>query len=186
MACLLAAAAGYWILGRGTPRPTGTWAMGALLSSFALIYASPIFENAVEAVVPDMARLVGNCASLAAGTAFLAVSFQLNMEPDAAHRRIRLHLVLFTTSAAGMTTLFAYEQMTHRSPQAYTLYLLLLVSYLTFALVDFLLQVVRQSKSTRRSSVRIGLRAAAAAAPSRWSTPCTSWRSSSHSAWAPT
>ncbi|MBT2506995.1 hypothetical protein J7I98_14070 [Streptomyces sp. ISL-98] len=163
MACLLAATAGYWILGRGTPRPTGTWAMGALLGSFALAFASyaPLFENAVEAVVPHVARLLSNCASLAAATAVLAVSFQLNLEPAEAQRRIRLRLVLFATSAFGMTTLFTYEQMTHRSPQVYALYLLLFISYLGFAIVDFLLQAVRQSKSTRRSSVRIGLRMAA-------------------------
>ncbi|MFI9626445.1 MAB_1171c family putative transporter [Streptomyces sp. NPDC052042] len=164
MACLLAAAAGYWILGRKTPRPTGTWAMGALLGSFALAFASyaPLFENAVEAVVPHVARLLSNCASLAAATAVLAVSFQLNLDPAEAQRRIRLRLVLFTTSVVGMAALFTYEQMTHRSPQVYALYLLLFISYLSFAIVDFLLQAVRQSKSTRRSSIRIGLRMAAA------------------------
>ncbi|WP_338012871.1 MAB_1171c family putative transporter [Streptomyces sp. TSRI0281] len=164
MACLLAAAASYWVLGRGTPRPTGTWAMGALLGSFALSFASyaPLFEDAVEAVVPHVARLLSNCASLAAATAVLAVSFQLNLEPAEAERRIRLRLVLFTTAVFGMAALFTVEQMTHRSPQVYALYLLLFVSYLGFAIVDFLLQAMRQSKSTRRSSVRIGLRMAAA------------------------
>ncbi|MFF3460367.1 MAB_1171c family putative transporter [Streptomyces sp. NPDC002730] len=164
MACLLAAAAGYWVFGRGTPRPTGTWAMGALLGSFALAFASyaPWFENAVEALVPHVARLLSNCASLAAATAVLAVSFQLNLDPEQARRRVRLRLVLFTTSAFGMTALFAYEQMTHRSPQVYALYLLLFISYLGFAIVDFLRQAVRQSKSTRRTSVRLGLRMAAA------------------------
>lgn len=164
MACLLAAAAGYWTFGRGTPRPTGTWAMGALLGSFALAFASyaPLFENAVEAVVPHVARVLSNCASLAAATAVLAVSFQLNLEPAEARRRVRLRLVLFTAAAFGMTALFTYEQMTHRSPQVYALYLLLFISYLGFAIVDFLLQAVRQSRSTRRASVRIGLRMAAA------------------------
>lgn len=164
MACLLAAAAGYWVLGRGTPRPTGTWAMGALLGSFAVAFASyaPLFENAVEAVVPHVARLLSNCASLAAATAVLAVSFQLNLEPAEARRRIRLRLVLFATSALGMAVLFSYEQMTHRSPQVYALYLLLFICYLGFAVVDFLVQALRQSRSTRRSSVRAGLRMAAA------------------------
>ncbi|MGW6681102.1 MAB_1171c family putative transporter [[Kitasatospora] papulosa] len=164
MACLLAAAAAYWVLGRGTPRPTGTWAMGALLGSFALAFATyaPLLENAVEGVVPHVARLLSNCASLAAATAVLAVSFQLNLEPAEAQRRVRLRLVLFATSALGMTVLFTYEQMTHRSPQVYALYLLLFISYLGFAIVDFLVQAVSQSRSTRRSSVRIGLRMAAA------------------------
>lgn len=164
MACLLAAAAGYWVLGRGTPRPAGTWAMGALLASFALAFASyaPLFENAVEAVVPHVARLLSNSASLAAATSVLAVSFQVNLQPAEARRRIRLRLVLLAASVFGMTVFFAYEQMTHRSPQVYALYLLLFISYLGFAIVDFLRQAVRQSKSTRRRSVRIGLRMAAA------------------------
>ncbi|MET7775077.1 MAB_1171c family putative transporter [Streptomyces mirabilis] len=164
MACLLAAAAGYWVLGRGTPRPAGTWAMGALLASFALAFASyaPLFENAVEAVVPHVARLLSNSASLAAATSVLALSFQVNLQPAEARRRIRLRLVLLAASVFGMTVFFAYEQMTHRSPQVYALYLLLFISYLGFAIVDFLRQAVRQSKTTRRRSVRIGLRMAAA------------------------
>ncbi|MGY4971773.1 MAB_1171c family putative transporter [Streptomyces sp. NEAU-S7GS2] len=85
MACLLAAAAAYWVLGRGTPRPTGTWAIGALLGSFALAVASyaPLFENAAEGVVPNVSRLLSNVASLAAATAVLAVSFQLNVTSPA-------------------------------------------------------------------------------------------------------
>ncbi|MGW8690220.1 MAB_1171c family putative transporter [[Kitasatospora] papulosa] len=163
MACLLAAASGYWVFGRGTPRPTGTWAMGALLGSFALAFASyaPLFEDAAETVVPHVARLLSNCASVAAATAVLAVSFQLNLEPAQAQRRIRLRLFLLAGSTFGMIILFAYEQLAHRSPQAYALYLLLYISYLSFAVIDFLVQAVRQSKSTRRSSVRIGLRLAA-------------------------
>lgn len=164
MACLLAVAASYWVYGRGTPRPTGTWAMGALLGSFAVAFASyaPLFEGAVETVVPHVARLLSNCASLAAATAVLAVSFQLNLEPADAQQRIRVRLVLLAVSAIGMTILFAYEQIAQRSQQVYALYLLLYISYLGFAVVDFLAQAVRQAKTTRRSSVRVGLRMAAA------------------------
>jgi hypothetical protein len=138
--------------------------MGALLGSFALAFASysPLFEDAVETVVPHVARLLSNCASLAAATAVLAVSFQLNLEPAEARRRLRLRLVLFAASAVGMTVLFAYEQLTHRSPRVYALYLLVFISYLGFAIVDFAQQTVRQSKSARRSSVRLGLRLAGA------------------------
>lgn len=164
MALLLAAAAGYWVFGRGTPRPTGTWALGALLGSFALAFASyaPLVKDAAETVVPQVARLLSNCASLAAATAVLSVSFQLNLEPAEAQRRIRLRLILLAGSVFSMTILFAYEQMAHHSPRVHALYLLLYISYLGFAVVDFLLQAVRQSKSTRRSSVRTGLRMAAA------------------------
>lgn len=163
MAFLLAAAAGYWVFGRGTPRPTGTWAMGALLGSFALAFASyaPLFEDAAETVVPHVARLLSNCASLMAATAVLAVSFQLNREPAEARRRIRVRLVLLAASVFGMAAVFACELVTHRSPQVYACYLLLYISYLGFAVVDFLVQAIRQSKSTRRGSVRIGLRTAA-------------------------
>ncbi|MFC8009831.1 MAB_1171c family putative transporter [Streptomyces cinereoruber] len=164
MAFLLAAAAGYWVLGRGTPRPTGAWSMGALLISFALAFASyaPLVEDTVEAFVPHVARLLSNCASLAAATAVLAVSFQLNLDPPEARRRIRVRCASLIVAIFGMTFLFAYEQMTHRSPRVYALYLFLYVSCLGFAVVDFLVQAVRQSNSTRRGSVRIGLRTAAA------------------------
>ncbi len=163
MTCLLAAAALYWILRHGAPRPTGTWTMGALLSSFALAFASyaPLFENAIEAVVPHVARLLSNCASLAAATTVVAVSFQLNLEASEARRRIHLRLVLFAASACGMSALFVYEQMSHRWARVYALYVLLFVSYLGFAVVDFLLQAVRQSRSSRHASVRVGLRTAA-------------------------
>ncbi|MGW3557696.1 MAB_1171c family putative transporter [Streptomyces sp. NPDC000963] len=164
MALLLAAAAGYWVFGRGATRPTGTWAMGGLLGAFALAFVSyaPLVEDAVETLVPHVARLLSNSASLGAATAVVAVILQLNLDPAEARRRIRVRLALLVTAVAGMTILFAYEQLTHRSPQAYALYLLLYVSYLGFAVVDFLIQAVRQSASTRRGSVRIGLRIAAA------------------------
>ncbi|OII66390.1 MULTISPECIES: MAB_1171c family putative transporter [unclassified Streptomyces] len=164
MALLLAAAAGYWVFGRGTPRPAGTWAMGALLGAFALAFASyaPLVEDTVEALVPNVAQLLSNSASLAAATAVVAVILQLNLEPSQARRRIRVRLVLVVVAVVGMAILFAYEQMTHRSPRVYAVYLLLYVSYLGFAVVDFMVQAVRQSKSTRRGSVRVGLRMAAA------------------------
>ncbi|MFG2567000.1 MAB_1171c family putative transporter [Streptomyces sp. NPDC048567] len=163
MSFVLAAASGYWMFGRGTPRPTGTWAMGGLLGAFALAFASyaPLVEDAVEALVPHVARLLSNCASLGAAAAVVAVILQLNMDPAEARRRIRVRLALLAAAVASMTLLFAYEHFTNRSPEAYALYLLLYISYLGFAVVDFLGQALRQSASTRRSSVRIGLRIAA-------------------------
>ena len=163
MACLLAAASGYWILGRGTPRPAGTWAMGALLASFAAAFAtySPLVEDAVEAVIPHVARLLSNSASLAAATSVLAVSFQVNLEPDDARRRVRLRLVLLVAAVFGMTTFFTLEQLMHRSSAMYALYLLIFISYLAFAIVDFLRQAVQQANSSRRRSVKVGLRTAA-------------------------
>ncbi|MFJ2114301.1 hypothetical protein ACIOEX_20820, partial [Streptomyces sp. NPDC087850] len=59
VALVLLLAAGYWVRGRGGPRPTGTWAMTALLASFALSFGSytPFVENAIESVVPHVSRL---------------------------------------------------------------------------------------------------------------------------------
>ncbi|MFB6552670.1 MAB_1171c family putative transporter [Streptomyces sp. NPDC056405] len=159
MACILAAAAGYWVFGRGTPRPAGAWAMGALLASFAAAFASyaPLVANTVETVVPHVARLLSNSASLAAATSVLAVSFQVNLARKESRRRTRSRVSLAAIVVFAMTLLFAVEQMTHRSPQVYALYLLLFISYLGFAVIDFLVQAVRHSNSTRRSSVRAGL-----------------------------
>ncbi|MER0241049.1 MAB_1171c family putative transporter [Streptomyces sp. HSW2009] len=161
--CLLVPAALYWVLGRGTPRPTGTWAMSAFLGSFALALAcyTPAFASAVETVMPHTARLLGNCASLAAAAALLTLSFQLNLEASEARRRIRRCLVLFATTIGAMTTLFVYGRTSHRSSEAYALYTLLFLFYLGFANVGFLLQTVRQARSSRRASLRIGLRTAA-------------------------
>ncbi|MFF0001725.1 hypothetical protein [Streptomyces avermitilis] len=60
MALLLASIAGYWVLGRGRPRPTGTSAMGALLGSFAMAFASyaPLFRNVAESIVSHVGRLL--------------------------------------------------------------------------------------------------------------------------------
>ncbi|MEV7088000.1 MAB_1171c family putative transporter [Streptomyces sp. NPDC093085] len=163
MACILAAAAGYWVFGRGTPRPAGAWAMGALLASFAAAFASysPLVEDTVEAVVPHVARLLSNSASLAAATSVLAVSFQVNLPREEARRRTRSRVGLLAAAVSGMTLLFAVEQMAHRSPQVYALYLLLFIAYLGFAVVDFLRQALLQSRSSRRASVRFGFRTAA-------------------------
>lgn len=169
MACLLAAASGYWILGRGTPRPAGTWAMGALLASFAAAFAtySPLVEDAVEAIIPHVARLLSNSASLAAATSVLAVSFQVNLEPDDARNRVRVRLVLLVAAVSGMTVFFTLEQLMHRSSAMYALYLLIFISYLAFAIVDFLRQAVQQANSSRRRSVKVGLRTAALGCVSR-------------------
>nr|WP_127891515.1 MAB_1171c family putative transporter [Streptomyces sp. S10(2018)] len=164
MACLLAAAAGYWVFGRGKPSPAGAWAMGALLASFAAAFASyaPLVADTVEAVVPHVARLLSNSASVAAATSVLAVSFQVNLAREESRRRTRSRVSLATIVVFAMALLFAVEQMTHRSPQVYALYLLLFISYLGFAVIDFLMQAVRHSNSTRRLSVRAGLRMAVA------------------------
>ena len=164
MACILTLASGYWILGRGTPRPDGTWAMSALLGAFGLAFASysPVFQDVVETAVPHVARLLSNSFSLVAATAVLAVTLQLNLQPDEARRRIRRHLALLTGAVLGMAALFAFEQATHRSPRVYALYVLIYIAYLTFTVSDFLRQTLRQSKSSKRRSVRIGLRMTAA------------------------
>ncbi|MDI3408925.1 MAB_1171c family putative transporter [Streptomyces cavernicola] len=164
MAFLLALAAGYWTFGRGSPRPAGTRAMGALLGAFALAFASysPLVQDAVETLVPHVARLLSNSASLAAATAVVAVALQLNLDPLEARRRIRVNLALLVAAISGMTVLFVFEGLTHRSPQVYALYLFVYVSCLGLAVVNFLRQAIRQSNSTRRSSVRAGLRMAAA------------------------
>ena len=164
MACILTLASGYWILGRGTPRPDGTWAMGALLGAFGLAFASyaPVFQDVVETAVPHVARLLSNSFSLVAATAVLAVTLQLNLQPDEARRQIRRRLALLTGAVLGMAALFAFEQATHRSPRVYALYVLIYIAYLTFTVSDFLRQTLRQSKSSKRRSVRIGLRMTAA------------------------
>lgn len=123
---------------------------------------APLLRNIAESIVPHVGRLLSNCASLGAATAVLAVSFQLNLEPYEARQRIRVRLALLTASVVTMTALFAYEQLTARSPQVYALYLLPYTSFLGFSVVDFLRQAVRQSKATRRDSIRGGLRVAAA------------------------
>ncbi|WP_343244520.1 MAB_1171c family putative transporter [Streptomyces sp. SID11385] len=162
MGFLLITGAAYWSVGRGTPRPTGTWAMSALLAAFALAFFSyaPSVQHTVESAVPHVARLLSNTASVSAATAVLAVIFQLDLDAVEARGRIRRRLVLLAASVAAMTALFAVEEALHR-PRVRALYLLVFVSHLGFAAVDFFLQAVRQSRSARRTSVRVGLRIAA-------------------------
>ncbi|MFB8086908.1 MAB_1171c family putative transporter [Streptomyces sp. NPDC055992] len=163
MALVLALASFFWVISRGTTRPAGTWAVGALLGSFALAFVSyaPVFERTVEGLVPHVARLISNSASLAAATAVLAVSVQLNLDRVSAARRIRVRLVVLATAVLGMTGLFVYEQISHQSAQAYALYLLLYVTCLAQSVVGFLAQALRQATTTRRRAVRTGLRTAA-------------------------
>lgn len=101
-AVVLLCFAAYWVRGRGGHRPTGTWAMAALLTSFALAFASyaPAVERAVESVVPHVARLLGNTFTLAAATSVLAFLFQLNLERERARRQIRLRVIALAISVA--------------------------------------------------------------------------------------
>ncbi len=60
-----------------------------------------------------------------------------------------------------MTGTFLWEGLTAPSGGAYATYLALFISYLSLAIFDFLLQALRQSRSARRASIRVGLRLAA-------------------------
>ncbi|MET9690298.1 MAB_1171c family putative transporter [Streptomyces sp. NPDC006514] len=159
-AVVLLCFAAYWVRGRGGHRPTGTWAMAALLTSFALAFASyaPAVERAVESVVPHVARLLSNTFTLTAATSVLAFLFQLNLDRERAHRQIRLRVIALAISVAGMTVFFAAEQLTGRNPALYACYVLIYISFLGYTAKDFLLQTWAQSKRSTRRSQRWGLR----------------------------
>ncbi|MFE9254191.1 MAB_1171c family putative transporter [Streptomyces sp. NPDC006879] len=163
-ALVLLAFAAYWVRGRGGHRPTGAWAMAALLTSFALAFASysPIVERAVESVVPHVARLLSNTFTLAAATSVLAFMFQLNLEADRARQQIRLRVIALALAVTGMSVFFTAEQLTHRSPVLYACYVLIYITYLGYTAKDFLQQTWAQSKRSRRRSQRIGLRVTSA------------------------
>ncbi|MGZ9933917.1 MAB_1171c family putative transporter [Streptomyces sp. NC-S4] len=150
----------YWVRGRGGHRPTGTWAMAALLTSFALAFASyaPAVEHAVESVVPHVARLLSNTFTLTAATSVLAFLFQLNLDRERAQRQIRLRVIALAISVAGMTAFFTAEQLTGRNPALYACYVLIYISFLGYTAKDFLLQTWAQSKRSTRRSQRWGLR----------------------------
>ncbi|MBT2487891.1 hypothetical protein J7E96_04960 [Streptomyces sp. ISL-96] len=164
VAIVLLLAAGYWVRGRGGHRPTGTWAMAALLVSFALAFASYVsfVQSAAESVVPHVGRLLSNSFTLAAATSVLAFMLQLNLEPDEARRSIRLRVLFLGVSVVGMAALFAAGQMNDQSPQLHALYVLIYITYLGVTAKDFCKQTWKQSKHSRRKSQRIGLRITAA------------------------
>ncbi|WP_052440950.1 MAB_1171c family putative transporter [Streptacidiphilus anmyonensis] len=165
LACVLAAAAGYWTFGRETPRPAGTWEMGSVLASFAMAFASyaPLLADAAESVVPHVARLISNSFSLCAATSVLAVIIRFN-EPDEviARRRLRTRVTVLMVSVILLVLLFAGEALTHRSPRMYGLYLLVFIGALAFTIVDLLRQALQHAREAKRSSVRLGFRTAAA------------------------
>ncbi|QMU79052.1 hypothetical protein GXW83_28450 [Streptacidiphilus sp. PB12-B1b] len=163
MAFVLAAAAGYWMLGRGKPRPAGTWAMGSLLLSFGLAFASyaPVVQDAVGATIPHVARLLSNSFALMAATSVVALMMQVNLEPDDARRRIHSCVVILAASLIALTALFAWEQLDHDSSRIHALYLLTFVGSLTFTIVGFLRQALLQAGTAVRGSVTVGLRTAA-------------------------
>lgn len=164
VAIVLLLAAGYWVRGRGGHRPTGTWAMAALLVSFALAFASYVsfVEAAAESVVPGVGRLLSNSFTLAAATSVLAFMLQLNLEPDQARRSIRVRVLFLGISVAGMTALFAAGQLNDDSPQLYALYVLIYITYLGVTAKDFGAQTWKQARHSRRRSQRVGLRITAA------------------------
>ncbi|MFF7388334.1 MAB_1171c family putative transporter [Streptomyces scabiei] len=163
VALVLLLAAGYWVRGRGGHRPTGTWAMAALLVSFACAFGSyvSVVENAVENVVPDGGRLLSNSFTLAAATAVLAFMLQLDMEPDEARRSIRRRVLFLGISVTGMTVLFTASRLNDDSPQLYALYVLIYITYLGVTAKDFGRQTWKQAGHSRRRSQRVGLRVTA-------------------------
>ncbi|MGZ2361664.1 hypothetical protein LRE75_34140 [Streptomyces sp. 372A] len=163
LATLLAGAGVFWVLGRRTPRPPGTWAMSALLCAFALFLASyaPLVEGVLDAAVPNGSRILGDCATLGATAAVLAVSLQLNLGPARARQLIRARLKWMIAALAGVLALFAYEQAAHHSARAHGFYALVYTSVIGATNVNFVVQALRQAGRTRRTAVRIGLRTAA-------------------------
>ncbi|MDX3507517.1 hypothetical protein PV755_01025 [Streptomyces caniscabiei] len=160
VALVLLLAAGYWLRGRGGHRPTGTWAMAALLVSFACAFGSyvSVVENAVESVVPDGGRLLSNSFTLAAATSVLAFMLQLDLEPEEARRSIRRRVLFLGISVTGMTVLFTASQLNDESPQLYALYVLIYITYLSVTAMDFGKQTWKQAGQSRRRSQRAGLR----------------------------
>ncbi|MDX2604098.1 hypothetical protein PV330_29315 [Streptomyces caniscabiei] len=160
VALVLLLAAGYWLRGRGGHRPTGTWAMAALLVSFACAFGSyvSVVENAVESVVPDGGRLLSNSFTLAAATSVLAFMLQLDLEPEEARRSIRRRVLFLGISVTGMTVLFTASQLNDDSPQLYALYVLIYITYLSVTAKDFGKQTWKQAGQSRRRSQRAGLR----------------------------
>ncbi len=160
VALVLLLAAGYWVRGRGGHRPTGTWAMAALLVSFACAFGSYVsfVENAVESVVPDGGRLLSNSFTLAAATSVLAFMLQLDQEPEEARRNIRRRVLFLGISVTAMTVLFTASQLNDDSPQLYALYVLIYVTYLSVTAKDFGTQTWKQAGHSRRRSQRVGLR----------------------------
>ncbi|MFG2564711.1 MAB_1171c family putative transporter [Streptomyces sp. NPDC048567] len=163
MATLLAGASVFWVLGRRRPRPPGTWAMSALLAAFALFLASyaPLAEGVLDTAVPHGSRILGDCASLGATAAVLAVSLQLNLGPAEARRLIKARLKWMIAALAGVVALLAYEQATRHSAHAYAFYMLVYICVIGATDVNFVVQALRQVGRTRRTAVRIGLRTAA-------------------------
>nr|WP_242442184.1 MAB_1171c family putative transporter [Streptomyces sp. CB02460] len=138
--------------------------MSALLGAFALFLASyaPLVESVLDAAVPHGSRMLGDCASLGATAAVLAVSLQLNLGPVEARRLVRARLKWMIAALVGVAGLFAYEQATRHSARAYDFYMLVYISVIGATDVTFVVQALRQVGSTRRTAVRIGLRTAAA------------------------
>ncbi|MFE7624466.1 MAB_1171c family putative transporter [Streptomyces sp. NPDC057509] len=164
MATLLAGAGCFWALGRRTPRPAGTWAMGALLSFFAFFLASyaPLVKSAVEKAGPNGTRILSDSASLGATAAILAVSLQLNRGPDGAKEIFRSRLKWAIAAVVGIVALLAYTHATQHSAHVYALYSLLYISIIGATDVNFVVQAMRQAKKSHRTAVRFGLRTAAA------------------------
>lgn len=137
--------------------------MCALLMAWAVAFATytPVIGDAADSVIPDVSRLLSNVATMTAATLVLVFLFQLNLEPEVARRRTRRRLALVGSVVVSLVGLFAAEQANPGSTQFYVLYLSVYISYFAMTVKDFLIQVWKQARSSRRTSQRIGLRVAA-------------------------
>ncbi|MGY4969546.1 MAB_1171c family putative transporter [Streptomyces nigrescens] len=164
VAVLSLAAAAYWARRRRAHRTAGAGEMCALLIAWALAFVTytPVLQEAVDSVVPNVSRLLSNSATMTGSTLVLVFLFQLNLEPEVARHRTRIRLALLGVVLVCLIGFFAAEHANPSLTQFYVLYLFVYAGYFAMTVKDFLIQVWKQARSSRRKSQRIGLRIVAA------------------------
>jgi hypothetical protein len=166
----------YWARGGVAARTPGAWAITTLLTSFGVSFVAynPWVRAGEDSLTPLLSHLISNSGTLSAAASVAALLVVLNAEdgdpgpglrPRLVFLGLALAVMLVTISLTPVSQLWVTQTPAGSEPAqplTLTIYSIVYILYLSYALVDCVFQSLRRARSASRQSIRIGLRMVAA------------------------
>jgi len=166
----------YWARGWRAAGTPGAWPVTAMLTAFGISFSA--YNNGLrhveDSIRPLLSHLLSNSATLAAAASVSVFLLDLNAKSNKDRQGVRPRVILLAAAVAVMFAMYALtpssklwvEDAPHgvapSQPLTLTVYALVYIVYLGFAVLDCLRQTWRKARGEERQSLRIGLRTVAA------------------------
>lgn len=162
----------YWGRGGRAAGTPGAWPVTAMLTAFGVSFSAYNTElrEVEDAITPMLSHLLSNCATLAAAASVSIFLLDLNAKSNEDRRGVRPRVMLLAAALLIMLAMFTLTPasqlwvednshgVTPSQPRTLTVYALVYILYLGFAVLDCFRQTWRKARGEERQSLRIGLR----------------------------